>query len=147
MDPVLHRARALGPRAARAARYVAVGVFGTALYYLSLVLLVEAFAVGVMAATGASFVLVVAANYALQRAWTFRSTVAHKRAIGPFVAMSVAGFGINAGVMSSGVGAGVHYLFVQAVAICLVVAWNYFFMARLFGQPSVPAHLEGRTQR
>lgn len=147
MDTVLHRARAVGSGPARAARYVAVGVFGTALYYLSLVLLVEVLKVKVMTATGLSFVLVVAANYVLQRAWTFRSTVSHRRAVAPFVSMSVAGFGINAGVMSFGVGAGIHYLFVQAVAICLVVSWNYFFMTRIFGQPGMPANPNGRTQR
>lgn len=134
MDTVLHRARTLGPGPARAARYIAVGAFGTVLYYLVLVILVEALGIGVMTATCTAFVLVVVANYALHRMWTFCSPVAHSRAFVPFVLMSAAGFGINTAVMALGLAAGAHYLLVQAVAIGIVVAWNYFFMALIFNQ-------------
>lgn len=142
MDTVLRRARTLAPdpgRVARYARYIAVGAFGTALYYLALVLLVEALLVGVLASTSISFVLVVAINYLLHRMWTFRSPVAHSQAFIPFVAMSVAGFGINTAVMALGLAAGIHYLLVQAVAIAIVVAWNYIFTTRIFSQPIEPA--------
>ena len=132
MDTSLPGAPAITPGSGRIARYLAAGATGTALYYFSLVLLVEALELRVMTATGVSFILVVAANYVLQRTWTFRSQVAHSRAILSFIAMSVAGFGINIVVMSTGVAAGIHYLLVQILANCLVVAWNYFFMTHIF---------------
>lgn len=135
MDTVLRRARTLEPRAARAARYVTVGAFGTVLYYAALIMLVEALGVRVMTATCIAFVMVVAFNYVLQRMWTFRSPVAHSQAILPFAAMSVAGFGINSAVMAFGLATGIHYLLVQAVAIGIVVAWNYIVMSRIFSQP------------
>lgn len=139
MDTVLHRARSLSPGTARATRYIAVGVFGTALYYLALVFQVEVLRIGVMIATCIAFVLVVMANYMLHRMWTFRSRVAHSRALIPFFVMSVAGFGANSAVMATGLAIGVHYLLVQAVAIAVVVAWNYIFMACIFRQPNEPA--------
>lgn len=146
MDTVLRRACTLDPGPARAARYIAVGALGTGLYYLGLVLLVEVLHVGVMTATGIAFILVVLVNYVLQRMWTFRSRVAHARAFIPFLVMSAAGFGINSGVMALGIAAGVHYLLVQAVAIGVVVVWNYAFMTRIFCRPSGPAPIKERIQ-
>lgn len=148
MDSVLHRARTLGAGPARAVRYVAVGAFGTVLYYVALVVQVEALAVGVMTATCIAFLLVVVANYVLHRDWTFRSPVAHSRAFVPFVLMSAAGFGINTAVMALGLATDVHYLLAQAVAIGIVVAWNYFFMAFIFSQPGkAGVQFDERNQR
>lgn len=144
MDTVLHRARSVssGPvreQQARGARFVAVGALGTALYYLALIVLVEYLGMPVIGATCLAFALVVAVNYVLHRMWTFRSPVAHRRALLPFAMMSVAGFGINMAVMALGVAAGIHYLLVQAAAIGLVVTWNYIFTTRIFGRPGLPA--------
>ena len=148
MDTVLHRARTLGLAHAHAARYVAVGVLGTVLYYVALISLVEVLGVGVMASTCIAFILVVCANYLLHRVWTFRSPVAHRRAFIPFALMSVTGLGINSAVMALGLVAGMHYLFVQTIAIGTVVTWNYFFMTLIFSQPvREGAQLDERNQR
>lgn len=140
MDTVLHRTRRLSTASSHirrdvVAKFVTVGAFGTALYYLVLIMLVEMSRVPVMTATSLAFALVVGVNYVLHRRWTFQSPVTHARALLPFVMMSIAGFGINAGVMAFGLALGIQYMLVQALAIALVVAWNYIFTVRIFKRP------------
>lgn len=124
-------------RRARTARFVVVGLLGTAFYYAALVAMVEVMRIDVLASSCIAFALVVGSNYALHRSWTFRSPVEHRRALLPFVAMSVAGFGINTGVMAAGLASGIHYLLVQALAIVLVVSWNFIFTTLIFSQPAL----------
>jgi putative flippase GtrA len=112
--------------AARLCRFAAVGLFGTALYYTLLLILVEICSIPVMTATGLAFIAVVLANYVLHYWWTFRSSAPHATAIGRFVFMSFVGFWLNWLIMLCGVEyLDFGYIWVQAVAIAAVVAWNF----------------------
>lgn len=152
MDSILHRPRNLSTqsvrgRRARLVRFAVVGAFGTALYYMALVLQVEALRLPVMTASYLSFALIVAVNYVLHRIWTFSSPVAHRRALIPFIVMSIAGFFINTAVMALGLALSVYYLVVQVCAIAVVVTWNYIFTTRIFAQPATLASSAKKGER
>ena len=106
-------------------KFATVGVLGTATYYITLWSMVEGLAIPVLAATSLAFLLVVLQNYVLHYGWTFRSTNPHKIAFPRFLLMSIIGFWLNLGIMFVGVHrfAG-NYLYIQAIAIAVVVSWN-----------------------
>ena len=108
------------------ARFCAVGLLGTAVYYPVLWGLVELARIPVLAATSIAFILVCVENYILHYVWTFGSNKAHTTAFPRFLFMSLIGFWINWGVMFLGVEKlALHYLLIQAFAIAAVVAWNF----------------------
>lgn len=110
----------------RLARFCAVGLLGTAVYYPVLWALVELVRVQVLAATSIAFLLVCVENYLLHYVWTFDSNKAHTAAFPRFLFMNLVGFWINWGVMFLGVEKlALHYLLIQAFAIAAVVAWNF----------------------
>jgi len=115
---------ALEPR--RLIRFSLVGVLAAFVFYLALWSMVEMMGVSVLLATSIAFILVTIENYLLHYKWTFRSTSAHASSFPRFVLMSVGGFTINWLVMFVGVELWIlNYLAVQAVAIVMVVAWNF----------------------
>ena len=110
----------------RLVRYALVGILGTLVYYASLWVLVETFRIPVMTATSIAFLLVTVENYLLHYLWTFNINILHKTAFPRFVMMNAAGFCLNWLIMSVGVQhMGLYYLWVQALAIVVVVFWNY----------------------
>ncbi len=112
-------------------RYIVVGILGTLVYYLVLWLLVEVAGIPVLIASSATFLLVVLENYVLHYFWTFPSSAHHMEALPKFIMMSLAGFWLNLGIMFLGVEyLGFGYLWVQAVAIALVVTWNFVISIR-----------------
>lgn len=114
-----------------ARRYIVVGVLGTIIYYAVLWLLVEIAGVAVIIASGSAFIIVVLSNYFLHYLWTFGSSARHLEALPRFGVMSLVGFWLNLGVMFLGVDYfGFGYLWVQAVAIVLVVTWNFVISIR-----------------
>lgn len=123
----------------RLVRYAAVGSAGAASFFVVLLLLVEVAGAGVMLSTSVAFVLVVLQNYVLHRGWTFESEAPHGRALPQFFAMSGAGFAINWCVMYVGAEVlALDYRVVQAVAIAIVVTWN-FLVSRLLIFAPAPA--------
>ena len=109
----------------RLARFCAVGLLGTAVYYPVLWALVELLRVPVLAATSIAFVLVCIGTYISHYVWTFDSSKGHTTAFPRFLFMSMVGFCINWGVMFVGVERlKLHYLLIQALAIAAVVARN-----------------------
>jgi putative flippase GtrA len=119
----------------RLSRFAIVGFLGTVFYYALLVFLAELCDAPVMVATGAAFIVVVLTNYILHYSWTFRSSAPHGMAISRFVFMSFIGFWLNWGIMFWGVER-LHfgYIWVQAVAIGVVVVWNFTLSVKwIFG--------------
>ena len=111
---------------ARLYRFAVVGTLGTLVYYAVLWPLVEVASVPVMLSTSIAFLMVVVQNYLLHYWWTFRSAVPHTTAFRRFFLMSLAGFWINWSIMFLGVQHfGFDYLWVQAMAIAVVVIWNF----------------------
>jgi putative flippase GtrA len=106
-------------------RFGTVGALATVVYYGLLWTMVEIFAISILVASSAAFIFVTIENYILHYTWTFRSSNAHAEAFPRFLLMNIVGFGINWIVMFAGVQvAGFNYLWVQAFAIAIVVAWN-----------------------
>lgn len=115
----------LPKQAGRLAKFAAVGLTATGVYYALLWGMVEFLGAQVLIASSVAFVAVTVENYVLHYVWTFESTGAHFATFSRFLAMNVAGFCINWAVMFLGVSKlGSDYLLVQAVAIVAVIAWN-----------------------
>lgn len=109
----------------RLIRFGMVGALATVVYYGLLWAMVEIFSISILVASSAAFIFVTIENYILHYTWTFRSTNAHAEAFPRFLLMNIGGFGINWLVMYTGVVvADFNYLWVQALAITIVVAWN-----------------------
>ena len=108
-------------------RFALVGGAGSLAYVVLLWSMVDVLGWPVVPASCAAFLPVVVQNYVLHRAWTFRSGAPHGQALPEFLLVSLAGLGINAGLMALGAGwLGLHYIAVQLVAIGTVVACNFF---------------------
>ena len=120
----------------RLGRFGFVGGLGTAIYYLSLWLLVEKIHIGIMLATSISFILVVIENYVLHYHWTFSSNRSHRSAFPRFLLMGITGFALNWSIMYVGtVELNFNYLLVQALSIAVIVIWNLVISTFIF-QPA-----------
>lgn len=109
----------------RLIRFGMVGALAAVVYYGLLWTMVEVFSISILVASSAAFIFVTIENYILHYTWTFRSINAHAEAFPRFLLMNIGGFGINWLVMYAGVVvADFNYLWVQALAITIVVAWN-----------------------
>lgn len=110
----------------RLSRFGVVGLVGAAVYYVALWIMVEELRLSVLVATSIAFLLVALENYVLHYVWTFKSTNQHAIALPRFLSMNLVGFFINLGIMFAGVEKlAFNYFLVQAVAIILVMCWNF----------------------
>ncbi len=107
-------------------RYGVVGIVGTPVHYLTLVLLVEAGGIDPVYATIAGSAVGALVNYLLNHRYTFQSAKAHSD-VGPKFFLVALGTGIlNAVLVYPGVNLlGMHYLFVQIVATLIVFLSNF----------------------
>jgi putative flippase GtrA len=79
-----------------------------------------------MTSTSIAFLIVVIENYLLHYWWTFRSNEPHTKAFRRFVFMNIVGFFLNWSIMYLGVQHfQLGYLWIQAIAIAVVVVWNF----------------------
>tara|TARA_R110002110_G_scaffold205066_1_gene416790 strand:- start:199292 stop:199693 length:402 start_codon:yes stop_codon:yes gene_type:complete len=117
-----------------AARFGVVGVVTAAVHYGLLAVGVEAFGMPALIASSAGFVVAVLLNYQMHYHYTFNNTARgavgqsapHVRTFSRYVFMISCGFLINAGVMYAAVhGLGLNYLLAQAVALVVLVLWNF----------------------
>lgn len=107
------------------AKFGVVGLLGACSYYLWLYAMVERLYWLVLTATSFAFVLVTLQNYLLHHRWTFQSETRHVQAFPRFLFMNGVGFCLNWVIMFIGVQKlAWYYLFVQGLAIGVVVAWN-----------------------
>lgn len=107
------------------AKFGVVGLLGASSYYFWLYAMVEWLNWPVLTATSFAFLLVTIQNYLLHRRWTFQSEIRHVQALPKFLFMNGVGFCLNWAIMFIGVRKfGWYYLFVQGLAIVVVVAWN-----------------------
>lgn len=83
----------------RLVRYGAVGLLGTALYFLTVLFLVEKIGVDPVVAASVATVLVVVVNYVLNRTWVFESNRGHRTAFPRFLLIALVSLLLNAGVM------------------------------------------------
>lgn len=129
----------------RFARFGVVGVAGTIIFYAVLWMLVELLRVSILSATSIAFLIVCLQNYALHYVWTFDSTAAHVIALPRFLAMNLTGFGMNWAIMYAGVEKmALDYLLTQAVALFVVVAWNFIVSSYWIFRASARANVQER---
>lgn len=83
----------------RLVRYGAVGLLGTALYFLTVLFLVEKMGADPVVAASVATVLVIVVNYVLNRSWVFESNRDHRTAFPRFLLIAVVSLLLNTGVM------------------------------------------------
>jgi len=110
----------------RVFRFGVVGVLTAVLHYGLLYGGVEALQLNATLASSLGFVVAVIFNYLMHYSWTFEEPAPHGRTLRRYLVMITCGFFINAAVMYAGVQWLVlHYLLTQALALIVVVLWNF----------------------
>jgi putative flippase GtrA len=109
------------------ARFLLVGGFTALIDFLLLVLLVEAFSVYYLVASGASFIVGLILNYLVSRSWIFQSGK-YREAI-EFLGFCIAGsigLGLNQMVLFTFVDHfSLDYRLSKIISIALVTFWNF----------------------
>jgi len=114
------------PFLTRILRFGVVGVLTAILHYGLLYVGVEALQLNATVASSLGFVVAVIFNYLMHYSWTFGEPAPHGRTLQRYLVMITCGFLINAVVMYAGVHWLVlHYLLTQALALIVVVLWNF----------------------
>ena len=112
-------------------RFAGVGVIGTSAHYATLVILASFLGANAVLASSAGYVVGGIVNYLLNYRFTFRSNLSHVMTAPRFFAIALAGFFLNAAVMSLLTSTVEwHYLLAQIVATITVLLWN--FLANYF---------------
>lgn len=110
----------------RVLRFGVVGVLTAGLHYGLLLVGVELLQLDAIVASSLGFVVAVLFNYVMHYSWTFTHDAPHGRTVGRYGIMISIGFAINGGAMYAGLYWLVwNYLLVQALALLLVVSWNF----------------------
>lgn len=119
-------------------RFGGVGVAAAVAHYGTLILLVEAFAIGPTPAALAGFVAGGLVSYVLNHRWTFRSGRAHVEAVPRFMAIAAVGFGLTWALMSLLADRfAVPYLAAQLITTAIVLVWHYVANKIVtFGRPT-----------
>lgn len=105
-------------------RFVIVGAISVAADFVVLQTLV-ALGLPPLAANALSFPAGISTNYALHRAWTFKSSAPVQREFTHFLGVSLMGVIISQIVVATWVAAGSSYLSGKLVSIFVVFLWNY----------------------
>ena len=107
-------------------RFLIVGGIATALQYAILLTLTGSAGVPPLLASSIGFVASAAANYTLNRRFTFRSDVNYVAGLERFSIVAGGGLVLNAMVMAAGMAlAGMNYITSQIVATAVVLLWNF----------------------
>jgi putative flippase GtrA len=106
--------------------FAGVGVIGTAVHYLILVLAVQGCEFPVVGASAAGFVGGAATNYWLNYHVTFNSARRHRDAFWRFMSVALVGLTLNTAIMFAFAETlGAHYLISQVLATGIVLIWNF----------------------
>ena len=89
----------LRPLAGQVARYGVAGVVATAVYFASVMLLVEPGGLAPVSAAVVATMIVIVTSYVINRAFVFRTSRSHASAFARFVVASLLSIAVNAGLM------------------------------------------------
>jgi putative flippase GtrA len=107
-------------------KFTGVGVFGTAVQYVTLFLLVQIADIHPVVASTAGFMLGAFVNYHLNYIYTFRSSKSHFEAMPKFFSVAAVGLFLNGVIMQFFIGYfSIAYIFAQLIATGLVLLWNF----------------------
>ena len=111
--------------------FAGVGVVGTTAHYLTLIILVEIANVDAVLSSGLGYLCGAIVNYALNRAYTFKTTQRHIDAFPKFLFVAGIGLLFNAAIMGITTRKlHIPYLLGQIIATAVVLLWN--FIGNLF---------------
>jgi putative flippase GtrA len=111
--------------------FAGVGALATGIQYVILFLGVTFLGADPVAASTAGFALSALVNYLLNHRVTFRSELAHRRALPRFVTVVALGLVLTALLMDLGVHRlGLHYFPVQVATTGIVLLWNFIASRR-----------------
>lgn len=103
-----------------------IGAIGTAGHYATLIFLVQVIEADPVFATTFGFVVGAVINYLLNYRITFNSNKRHRETLTKFFSIAALGAVINAAIMTVGMNMfDVHYLIIQVMATCFVLAFNF----------------------
>ena len=106
--------------------YTGIGAIGTIGHYATLVLLVQLIHTDPVFATTIGFIIGALINYILNYRITFNSDKQHRETLTKFLIVACLGAVINAAIMTAGLAMfDLHYLIIQVIATCLVLALNF----------------------
>jgi putative flippase GtrA len=106
--------------------YAGIGAIGTVGHYATLVLLVQVIHTDPVFASTIGFIVGALINYLLNYRITFNSNKRHREALIKFLIVASLGAVINAAIMTAGINLfDIHYLVIQVVATCFVLALNF----------------------
>lgn len=109
-----------------AVTFAAMGVVGTVVHYLVLVLLVSGFGYQPMIGAASGFVLGACVNYALNYRWTYSSKERHMRTLPRFMVVALVGLAVNVSVVGLLTSMwGLHYLLAQVLATIIVLGIGF----------------------
>ncbi len=121
-------------------RFATVGLVATGAHYAALIGLVELAGWPPAAATTVGFLCGALVSYSLNLRLTFTARPDFLRGFGKFLAVGSIGAGLNAGIVATLHGLGLHYLLAQMAATGLVLFWNFYasrtFVFRSVDQPA-----------
>lgn len=121
--------------------FTMVGSVATAIQYAILIALVRSELAGAVSASCAGFALGAAANYALNRRFTFRSSRPHVQTLPRFAIVALLGLAVNAGLMwLSHVPLGLHYLAAQVLATLGTLVWTFTLNRAWTFSPFLPRY-------
>lgn len=110
----------------RVFRFGVVGILTAVLHYGLLYIGVEVMQLNATVSSSLGFMVAVIFNYLMHYSWTFAEPAPHGKTLRRYLVMISCGFIINALVMYAGVHWwSLHYLFTQALALVVVVVWNF----------------------
>ena len=108
-------------------RFAFVGTFGMVVQYSVLIVLIEVFSQNTVMASALGFVVAASVNYYLNYHYTFASEKRHHETLVKFFIVASVGLLLNSVIMAFGTETlALHYLIAQALAIGMVLIWNFF---------------------
>ncbi len=106
--------------------FAGIGAIGTVGHYATLVLLVQVISTDPVFASTIGFIVGALINYILNYRITFNSDKQHRETLTKFLIVACLGAVINAAIMTAGLAMfDLHYLIIQVIATCLVLALNF----------------------
>ena len=107
------------------ARYALVGLLAVAIHYAALIAPGRAYRDREGSRLHRRILPAIPVNYYFQHRWVFRSQHDHRVALPRYQTVTALGLAINAVVFNGGLKVGLPYLLAQAIAIVLVIGFNF----------------------
>ena len=110
-------------------RFIVTGVSTAVIHFAVLVIAIESLHTSAALGSSAGYMISLYLNYHLHKNWTYKNNSPHKTSLPRFLVVVSGGFFLNTGAMKFFLTAtGLHYLLAQALAIFVVLWWNFALM-------------------